>query len=97
MPSIKEFQNLMHRLYFLRDSKRGVQTTIEWLKEEVNELYEAIRNDDKRGISEELADVLAWLVSLANVLDVDLQEATLKKYAGNCPKCNSAPCKCPLK
>ncbi|TET58088.1 nucleotide pyrophosphohydrolase [Candidatus Bathyarchaeota archaeon] len=94
MTSIREFQNLMHRLYFIRDSKRGAKATHEWLKEEVDELNEAIEAINREGIAEELADVLAWLASLANVLEVDLEEAALRKYAGGCPKCGSSPCIC---
>lgn len=94
MTSIREFQNLMRRLYRVRDSKRGAKATHDWLKEEVDELYEAIEDINKEGIAEELADVLAWLASLANVLGVDLEEAALSKYAGSCPKCHSSPCIC---
>lgn len=94
MTSIREFQNLMRRLYFIRDSKRGAKATHDWLKEEVDELHEAIEGINKEGMAEELADVLAWLASLANVLGVDLEEAALSKYSVNCPKCDSSPCIC---
>ena len=97
MASIKEFQNLMHHLYFLRDSRRGVQATYDRFKEEVEELYQAIQNQDGECIMEEMADVIAWLASLANILKLDLQEAVLNKYDNCCPKCHSLPCKCAIK
>lgn len=97
MVTIKEFQNLMHRLYFLRDSRRGVQATFEWLKEEVEELHKAIEKHNNEAIGEEMADVIAWLASLANILKLDLEEVAFHKYNGCCPKCGHIPCRCPLK
>ena len=42
----------------------------------------------------EFADVLAWVASLANQVDVDLTEA-VQRYADGCPRCASVPCACP--
>lgn len=91
---ISEFQNLMKEIYFHRDSKRGVKGTYNWLVDEVKELGEALENGDKENIEEEFADVIAWLASLANVVGVDLEGATLKKYNYKCPKCGYKPCRC---
>jgi len=43
---------------------------------------------------EELADVLAWLASLANQLGLSMSEA-VDRYAAGCPKCATTPCTCP--
>ena len=94
MISIHYFQNMMHRLYFNRDSKRGVDGTYAWLVDEVKELGEALRADDKKALENEFADVIAWLASLANIVDVDLEKAALNKYANKCPKCGCSPCEC---
>ncbi len=92
---IKEFQNLMRKLYYSKDSKRGVFKTYLWLIEEVGELAEAIRKGNKEDVASEMADVIAWLSSLANLLEVDLNDAILKKYGkGVCPRCLNIPCKC---
>jgi len=91
---IHEFQNLMRRLYFHRDSERGVMGTYEWLTDEVEELGDALKANDKKGMEEEFADVIAWLASLANVLNIDLEEEALTKYDNRCPKCGRAPCRC---
>lgn len=93
---ITEFQEMMHRIYFHRDSKRGVDGTYNWLVDEVEELGEALKAGDKKALENEFADVIAWLASLANVADVDLEKATLNKYAGKCPKCGNLPCRCVL-
>lgn len=94
MVSIEEFQKMMKRIYFSRDSKRGALETYMWLKEEVDELWEAAQKGERRALEEEFSDVIAWLASLANVLDIDLEKATLNKYDNRCPKCGSSPCEC---
>jgi NTP pyrophosphatase (non-canonical NTP hydrolase) len=91
---ISEFQQLMRRLYFHRDSDRGVIGTYEWLVDEVNELGEALHSDNLKEAEKEFADVIAWLASLANVTGIDLETAALEKYPGICPKCGHAPCQC---
>ena len=91
---IHEFQNLMRRLYFHRDSERGATGTYEWLTDEVEELGDALKANDKKGMEEEFADVIAWLASLANVLNIDLEKESLTKYDNRCPKCRRAPCRC---
>jgi NTP pyrophosphatase (non-canonical NTP hydrolase) len=91
---IHEFQNLMRRLYFHRDSERGAMGTYEWLTDEVEELGDALKANDRKGMEEEFADVIAWLASLANVLNIDLEKEALTKYDNKCPKCRQAPCRC---
>ncbi|OYT48097.1 MAG: nucleotide pyrophosphohydrolase [Desulfurococcales archaeon ex4484_42] len=78
--SIKYAQELMRKYYFERDSKRGLYATFTWLVEEIGELAEAILSGKKESIMEEVADVLAWLLSLANILGIDVEEAFKKKY-----------------
>jgi len=91
---IKEFQKLMKELYGANDAGRGLQKTQLWFYEECGELAEAMRKDDKKAIEEEMADVFAWMVSLANMLDIDVEKACLEKYPMKCPRCGSSPCRC---
>ena len=92
---ISEFQEMMRNLYFKRDSQRGIQGTYEWLVDEVAELGEEIKKGtDKQATEKEFADVIAWLASLANIMNIDLQTATLNKYNYKCPKCQQTPCQC---
>jgi NTP pyrophosphatase (non-canonical NTP hydrolase) len=87
---------MMYHLYFHKDSKRGAFGTYNWLLDEVKELGEALKTSDKKALEDEFADVIAWLASLANVTNVDLEKAALNKYEGKCPKCKSSPCQCPF-
>ncbi len=89
---ISEFQKLIRDLYFEKDKKRGLEKTFIWFVEEVGELAEAIRKGENVG--EEIADVFAWLVSLANILGVDVEREVLRKYPYKCVKCNKIPCEC---
>jgi NTP pyrophosphatase (non-canonical NTP hydrolase) len=91
---LKKAQQLMLRLYGERDRKRGVEGTFMWLFEEIGELSEAVRKKDVFNMKAEFADVLAWLLSLANVLDVNITESFEKKYDSKCPSCKKAPCIC---
>ena len=93
---IHEFQEMMKRLYFQRDSQRGIKGTYDWLVDELRELGEALEGEDKEAVEKEFADVIAWLASLANISGIDLERATINKYAGKCPKCRRSPCQCPF-
>jgi NTP pyrophosphatase (non-canonical NTP hydrolase) len=91
---INEFQEMMRRLYFHRDSERGVKGTYDWLVEEVEELREALEEENKEATEKEFADVIAWLASLANITGINLEKAALEKYNYKCPKCHQSPCQC---
>ena len=90
---LASLQDLMASTYGERDSTRGIPATVAWLAEEVGELAQAVRKGSHEQQVHEFADVLAWLTSLANQLDVDLSEAA-GRYANGCPRCGSIPCTC---
>jgi NTP pyrophosphatase (non-canonical NTP hydrolase) len=64
---INEFQEMMKHLHIHRDSNRGLEGTYEWLLEEVIELGEALKEEDKEATENEFAEVIAWLSSLVNI------------------------------
>jgi NTP pyrophosphatase (non-canonical NTP hydrolase) len=88
------FQLLIEATFGERDRARGVPSSVAWLAEEVGELAQAVRKGSHDDQLHEFADVLAWLASLANQLDVNLSEAA-HRYAHGCPRCQSVPCVCP--
>ncbi len=94
MEIIKAAQELMKKLYFSKDLNRGEERTVLRLVEELGELSEAVllKNNDK--ISEEIADVIAWTLSVANLYEIDVDEVFNQKYKGVCPECNKCPCVC---
>ena len=77
----------MRKAYYERDRARGLYATFTWFVEEVGELAEALLKGDQDSLREELADVLAWLLSIANLLGIDMEEALLEKYSGDTGSC----------
>ena len=80
---IKEFQQFISKKYEKRDRQRGVPRTFLWFVEEVGELATALAKKDRKNTREEFADVLAWLCTLANISDVDLENACKKYTTGH--------------
>ncbi|TET32078.1 MAG: nucleotide pyrophosphohydrolase [Planctomycetota bacterium] len=91
---IKAFQKLIEDIYGKRDGARGIPANFTWLMEEIGELARAIRKGDKEQIENEFADVLAWTVTIANILGIDCDRAVQAKYGTGCPRCGSIPCSC---
>ena len=94
---IREFQQLINRMYSDKDRARGSAKTFLWLAEEFGELAKAVaRGNDRENLKEEFADVLAWLVTLANVENIDMEEA-IQKFTTGCPGCGQMVCQCSSK
>ncbi len=92
--TLPAMQQRIRELYGAKDAQRGVEGTFMWFMEEVGELSAALRNgtDEERML--EFADVLAWLITLANCTGVDLSLAMQRKYGSGCPGCSKNPCAC---
>tara|TARA_Y100000768_G_scaffold326512_1_gene263857 strand:- start:1861 stop:2139 length:279 start_codon:yes stop_codon:yes gene_type:complete len=88
-----EFQTILADTYLAKDLERGTAATIAWLAEETGELAKAIRKGTRDEQIHELGDVLAWVVSLANQLDIEIEEVA-KRYFDGCPSCEGVPCVC---
>lgn len=82
--TLDEVQTLMEELYGEADRARGMPATVAWLCEELGELAQAARKGTKDQQLHELGDVLAWLASLANQLDLNLDDA-MARYRENPP------------
>ena len=79
---IRDFQKLINDTYGKRDRQRGTSATFMWFMEEVGELATALHGTDQANKMEEFADVFAWLCTLANINDVDIDEACRKYTEG---------------
>ena len=91
--TVAEFQRHIENIYFRRDSERGLEGTFMWFVEEVGELATALREGTDQEVLEELADVFAWLATLASIKGIELNDA-IAKYANGCPACRATPCNC---
>lgn len=92
--NLAELQQRIRELFGAKDAHRGIEGTFMWFMEEVGELSAALRQRDEANLALEFADVLAWLATLANIANVDLEEAMALKYGGGCPRCRATPCVC---
>lgn len=81
---LTDVQDLMETLYGESDRERGIPATVAWLCEELGELAQAVRKGTRDQQIHELGDVLAWLASLANQLDLSLDDA-MARYRDNPP------------
>ncbi len=77
--TIKEFQQYISDKYEEVDRRRGTPATFMWFIEEIGELATALAGDDRQNKIEEFGDVVAWLCTLANINDIDLETA-LQSY-----------------
>jgi NTP pyrophosphatase (non-canonical NTP hydrolase) len=92
--SLAQLQQVIYDTYDRRDRSRGVEGTFVWLMEEIGELATTLRGGTQQEREEEFADVLAWLATLANIVEVDLEKAVQAKYGSGCPGCKQIPCVC---
>jgi NTP pyrophosphatase (non-canonical NTP hydrolase) len=93
MTDLGDVQRRMELTYGERDRARGVPATVAWLAEEIGELAKAVRKGTRAEQVHEFGDALAWLASLANQLDISLDEA-VARYQDGCPRCGRTPCGC---
>jgi NTP pyrophosphatase (non-canonical NTP hydrolase) len=92
--TLDEVQRLIRATYGAKDAARGDAATFLWFTEEVGELASALRSGDHEALAAEMADVLAWLATLANLRGVELGAAFRRKYGAACPGCGRVPCAC---
>lgn len=79
--TVREFQRMIDVVYGQKDRARGIEGTFLWFHEEVGELTRAVRRGhDRENLQEEFADVFAWLVSMASMLEIDMEQAVDAKY-----------------
>jgi NTP pyrophosphatase (non-canonical NTP hydrolase) len=86
--TVADFQALIRDRYYASDAARGTPGTFMWFVEELGELATALQDNapgksptqaQRDNLEEEFADVIAWLTTLANINNVDLEKA-LTKY-----------------
>ena len=79
---ISALQKIVKERYFKIDNERGIYHTALWFHEEVGELSSAIARGDTENAKEEFADVLMWLLTLANIMDINMEDA-IAAYLNN--------------
>lgn len=91
--NLTELQDLVARLYTDRDSRRGIDGSLDALSGRIADLPELLTGGDIEKQARHLADALVELTSVANGLEINLQEA-IRYYVHGCPECGNNPCDC---
>lgn len=102
--SLREHQQNLLMLYGEVNAKNGLENAILRLFSEVAELSElqvgiampdSTASEIQMEYAKELADVFAWTLAIANILNIDVQKIVLATYSSTgCPICMSKPCCC---
>lgn len=72
LPGLRDLQHAALRIYGRLEPDRALV----WTVEELGELAQAVRRGEGRArLEEELGQLTAWMLCLANILDVDLAAA----------------------
>lgn len=101
-PKLQDFQNYVKAMEMDRGfDKQDILRNCLLLGEEVGELFKAIRKQDAHlridglskigSVDEELADILIYLCSIANRLDINLEQAFRDKEERNKTRTWSRP------
>ena len=90
---LREFQKNIDSIFGDRDKRRGISKSFNHLVEEIGELSQAMRKNDRDKIEKEFSDVFAWLMTCANLVDIDIENAA-GRFFGKCPRCLSEKCIC---
>lgn len=90
--TVLEIQEYLKNLYGEANGKRSFEYIFSYLFRNASYLSRSIpRGQD---CIENFIKTLSWLFALANKLEVDMQNAYLRKYPTVCPYCISKPCIC---
>ncbi|MFP4557970.1 MAG: MazG nucleotide pyrophosphohydrolase domain-containing protein [Archaeoglobaceae archaeon] len=84
--NLNQIQMRIKDKYYETDESSGPLFLLAVLFEEVGELAEAVRKEDKPEIQQELTDVLFMTLSIANLFGVELQDNIREKYIEGDPR-----------
>ncbi|MBI4032400.1 hypothetical protein HY374_01710 [Candidatus Berkelbacteria bacterium] len=104
---VRQFQDRLRQMYFGRNSQSGAKQAVLKLAAEISELDDffhsvvelreiATVEQAREQFAFECCDLLAWILGLANLYEVDLEEELNKRPVDRCHVCNKCPCGCPF-
>lgn len=109
--TLEDWQKMFAKLYPRDPQGYDQKSNFSHLIEELGEASEAyrIRYFSPSALESELADILTWILGMANLLNshaiegsvknysnYNLEEQVYKRYHGECPECKKIPCTCVL-
>ena len=92
--TLGDLQDVIDRTYGTRDRERGSRRRSPgWPKRSASWRRRSARGRREQQI-EEFADVIAWVATLANQMDVDLDAAIERATPPAAPSATQLPCRC---
>lgn len=101
--SLGQAQQELNRVYGAANRERGIDPAITHLMSEAIEVLAAVMSPPTQqatnqerldAIAGELADTLAWLLAVANLLGIDIEPVVAELYWPHCRFCQQNPCSC---
>lgn len=92
--TLSTHQNALHQVYRFVNDDAGLYRVMLHVMEEIAEVSDALYRQQIDNLAVELADVLAHTMSLASMLDLDLDHLLTQRYGDGCPKCRQSRCVC---
>lgn len=106
--SMQQWQEHLAAMYGEINRSKGIDNCLRRLFDEATEVIEIaerlgeINIHFSGGVLEahklyigEIADVFAWIMAVADLLNINLEEVVVEYYKNGCPHCTSNPCICP--
>ena len=89
-----EWQDMFRRLYGKVKGDTAIFQIGFHLFEEVGEVSRALVMQNRGEVEGEIADVFAWMIGLANRLEIDLDPIIWDHFHLGCPFCHKEVCEC---
>ncbi|MDA4130100.1 MAG: hypothetical protein OK457_04980 [Thaumarchaeota archaeon] len=91
--NLKEWQNLISRVYKDENIRLTPTTALVAMMKDVGDLAMLNRKRESQDlVTSKLAAILAWTLTISELLRMDLADVVYKKYDDHCPVCHQATC-----
>lgn len=101
--TLTQHQDHLAATYGHANKALGIQNAINRLFCELFEITSIASQEDLTNASptetesayaREIADVIAWILGIATLLEINVEQVVMKIYGNGCPICHSMPCEC---
>ncbi len=101
--SLTDWSKHFAKSYLEKNTASGFENMLNRLVKEVMEIQELQMGldlvegelvDVEMAYAKEISDTLAWTISIANILDIDLEKSLVELYGKGCPACKKPQCVC---
>lgn len=91
---LSDHQHFHRTMYAWKHEGGDPVKIVQHIEEEIAEVSEALRRKDTDNVAKEMADVLSWLLTFCNRMDIELADVMWRIYPYECRKCEEERCVC---